>query len=316
MTIQKLTPNMMGCNAKVKLPQLYRMQQIVNSNGCDFSVYPLGEYDIITSIDRIGRNLTDLCLFAEMAIEHAFRDILVAQANPTGADICFEFGIDMCNESDIDTIVKSTLLYCEKFGIQIGKLHSVLSQQTHITVAARGLRPASRDKKKISSGKVFLVGLLGISKLNSLREFEENSVPSPHNFMRIDTIKPLLFRIRDELSDVSDVSGYGLAGALSNLAQRHRVGMEIELKPQLLSHRSAIDIPFDCHQTDYDETCIDFLSTQAMKIATLREVAGPLVLLVENTSRESFIKNIEDEYGCCFSEIGHYDNAKSGVRIK
>lgn len=306
----------MGCNAKVAWAQLNKMQDLVRTDKKDFAITNIGRDDLITSIDRVGRNVDDLRLFAELAVEHAFRDVLVGSATPIGADICFEFGEDLDGEANMHRLITAVVGYCEMVGVQVGKLHSVSSKQTHVTIAARGIRSARSGVKSTSAGRIFIIGLLGIAKMHSMRTIGDDSIPYPPDVLRIPLIRSLIAEISNHVAEVSDVSGYGVAGVLASFARGHAIGIDVRLDNSLLCDVLAVDIPFDCYSTEYDEENIRFFSSKALKIGTLREMAGPLIALVEESSKDAFILGLTKLGIACWSEIGSYSVGKAGVTIR
>lgn len=277
-----ICPDHFGCSGKLSFGETQRLARAVGDDGAgsDFSrISAFGE--VVSSIDRVHRCATEWDRFARIALNHAFGDVVCAGATPVQAMLSFEFGVD----TPVEEYAACSQAFARELaqrGIALGKCHSSRTDGvTAVTIAALANQP-SRLTSNIGSGDIYLSRAVGALKIHYLAELgtlaDKNGVSKvleyPENGPFLDLPWTLL----------TDVSGHGLLGAATQVAERHQVTIELELSPALAIAPEVLSLPVECLQNALSSYGIpvDSLPPEAETIATLRETAGPFLGFIED----------------------------------
>ncbi len=150
-----IDPDFFGCSGKLPFHETRQLVEAAgNAGSSDFA--PVGcDVAMVSSIDRIHRCARDWELFARIALDHAFGDVLCAGAAPVYAMLSFEFGLD-ADEADRATCSAAFARELAIRGVQLGKCHSGLSGGvTAVTVAVLAAG-ATRLTSVPQEGSLFL----------------------------------------------------------------------------------------------------------------------------------------------------------------
>jgi len=275
-----ICPDFFGCSGKLSYAETRRLARAAGNGACsDFA--QLGrDGPMVSSIDRVHRCARDWNIFARIALDHAFGDVLCAGAVPVHAMLSFEFGPD-ADEGNRSICSAAFARELAVRGVQLGKCHSGLSEGvTAVTVAVLADR-ATRLNSVPREGSIFLSRPIGALKLLYLSELgmpiETNSLagilaqPQSNGFFEA----PWSF--------VTDVSGHGLLGAVAQAAAAHGLAVDLALSNVHAASSEVLGIPVECLQNpskSYDLPLTGF-DSRAVALATLRETAGPFVGFLE-----------------------------------
>lgn len=307
-----LAPERAGCNAKLGYQETEYLKTVLFSNGLagDYSVSQVpAQTELISSIDKVGRFCADLSLFANAAICHAVRDVNSAMVAPIGIDCCFEFGGDMLTPSVREQLVSAVRASSARYGVKIGKCHSVFGGVTSLTVAAYGARPI-RPACPVGSGAVILSSELGAYRTVYLSA-QGHPLPDVHRAVELMTFdySPIVTRLAPFVYDAADVSGFGLSGALASLASRSNVSIKLDLNSRVFL--DGVRESISCLQSEGPPNVTGFTDEQ-MTILNRREVAGPLVMLAVGTVNE--VLDLCRKQGLSPEVIGTFSDGGQSVR--
>lgn len=276
-----ICPEFFGCSSKLPYNETRNLANASENGACgDFGHFGC-DGEMVSSIDRVHRCARDWGVFARIALNHAFGDILCAGAVPVQAMLSFEFGVD-ADEADRKICSAAFAHELAMRSVQLGKCHSGLSDGvTAVTVAVIAAR-AIRLESCLREGTLFLSRPIGALKLLYLAELgmpaEINplaEVPKPSDGIEF-TIAPW--------SHMIDVSGHGLLGAVAQVAATHGLAFDLALSSAHAASADVLALPVECLQnpiTSYDLPLAGF-DPRAVDLATLRETAGPFVGFLEN----------------------------------
>ncbi|WP_294335861.1 hypothetical protein [uncultured Sphingomonas sp.] len=282
-----LDPAQYGCSSKLPF------HETLSLAGAAGYKYPAGDFSVTSqigpyahSIDKVFRCSANWQVFADIALNHALGDVLVASATPLHVMLAFEFGPD-AQEADRRNATAAFFAAARARAVQVGKCHSsVGSGPTAVTIAVCGNR-ATIEIDAPADGIIYLSRPVGAFKMHFLAEMGLNdctaatatlsSRPSPS------------FPKCAKWAALSDVSGDGLAGAVLSIAARFRLDANIALGSEMAFAPDVLRVDVDClvnPEASYEDLPLTILSSDASHLMRLRETAGPFVGLL-NSNQET-----------------------------
>lgn len=280
-----LNPALVGCGKKVSLETIRSISNDLQLNfGADAASLELGGLILSTSIDRIGRFCDNLETFASLAVAHFIGDLIASDSKPCQISLCLEFGPEMESISEISELTSAFVSVIGNRGIQVGNLHSVRSDYTAVTACVVGI---SRMRKFVapSTGKVFLSDRLGAFKALIISELDgESTKARSHIDARL-----FLEELPPMISAGSDVTGFGVHGTLLNLAERHRLRMDVIVSESLAFSRDVLEVPIACIDGGRSFSSEGERAPAAHKLTNMSEVAGPMVMLCNADQEVEFV---------------------------
>lgn len=306
--------NKVGCGQKVHMCDVSILSKAIDIElSSDTGCTVVGDAMICSSIDRIGRMLNDIDQFCEVAILHAVSDLIVSNVDPQCASVSIEYGPEFDTVEKMATLSKSLSYGFKKLGIEIQNLHSVRSDYTHLTVSVFGIK----DKSKIptpNSGSVLISRTLGAAKMAVLREIDnDDSAP----FVSEIVSKRFLGEMKTDFF-ATDITGFGLAGAAINLANRVGASVQISLCDLNIVHEDVLGIPVGCFEADgiptdaFTATC-----RRSKAVALCTEFAGPALVFVASKNVDEFVDEFRELHGWDPIHIGEFrqEEPYAGVSI-
>ena len=275
-----LDPGQYGCSSKLPFCETFELASMNNgSSKGDYSVtLPDGPY--AHSIDRVFRCSDDWPTFADIALNHAFGDVLVAGATPHHVMFSFEFGPDT-DENERARATKAFFEAASARSVHVGKCHSSIAQNpTSVTIAVcgNGLRAITAPP---SNGLVCLSRPLGASKMHFLAEMGLSADPTATDILR--NGNPAGFCTSFRWAALSDVSGDGLAGAVLSMGARFGADILLTLNLASAFAPDVLEVEVDClvnPSSSYANLPITAQCPRAWHLMRLRETAGPFVGLL------------------------------------
>ena len=254
----------------------------------------------IRSIDKMFQIGVGPDLFAQLAVIHAGADLLCGGADVETLDVAFEFGPELDVQGRL-SLSQGMFLAAADAGIKVGKCHSTFGPVTAVTLAMSG-RTTIEYGPNCDEGALLLTRKLGAMRNLYLATLHEDS---PGCSAAVDVMlqghHELLRQLGSHVSAVVDVSGFGLAGALHEMA----LGLNAELYVPLQALGTRWlqgDVDPECLASELgtllDEFEID--PSQRVRLST-REFCGPMVLAVDHGKVEEVLRVAER---CGFADIG------------
>lgn len=275
-----IDPDYFGCSSKLGFSETKLIADAVkkSSPGGDFSLIDT-QPRLALSIDRISRCSSDWSVFANVALSHAENDVLCARAEPRYVLFAFEFGPD-AGESDRLRAAHAFAQEAERRGLSLGKCHSAIGlgpTAVTITVIGDGAKPAVTAP---NTGKIYISGPLGFSKLQYLAELGIlDSVccgqAASHRRSFVNAC---------DWSLLSDVSGHGLAGSLLHIASDHILDITVNLTSANIAADEVVSVEAGCllnTRSSFDRQSLA-CDDRAWAVAGLKETAGPIIGLLDD----------------------------------
>lgn len=277
-----ICPDFFGCSGKLPFSETQTLSLGAHgrSSGGDFSsLVPNGP--LATSIDRIHRCARDWDGFARIALNHAFGDVICAGASPVQAMLSFEFGVD-APEEEYAACSLAFVRELARRGVALGKCHSAKSDGiTAVTIATIAENP-SRLISRLEEGSVYLSRPIGALKLHYLAELK-GEIDKSEIQRLLETPNEAEF-LSAGWALMTDVSGHGLLGAVTQVAQGHTLDVELSLSAEHAISPEVISQVIECLQNPADSYGfpIDNIHPAAVHLVTLRETAGPFLGFVDD----------------------------------
>lgn len=276
-----ICPDFFGCSSKLTYSETRLLAESVGNGDCgDFANFD-GDGAMVSSIDRIHRCASDWDVFARIALNHAFGDVLCAGAVPVQAMLSFEFGVDT-DEADRTTCSASFARELARRGVQLGKCHSSQSEGvTAVTVAVVAARP-TRINSSPREGRLYLSRPIGALKLLYLSELGFPVLINP--LADVATVSEGGEFYDAAWSLVIDISGHGLLGAIASAAATHGLNFDLALSSAHVASADVLSHPVDCLQNAPSSYGVPLsgYDSRAVDLVTLKETAGPFIGFVED----------------------------------
>lgn len=303
-----IDPEFFGCGNKVDYFDTLSLAQLGGDQTKGDYSEVFGLRSAAFSIDKVYQCAQDNSTFAAIALNHALNDVLVSSAAPIQAGIAFEFAANLTSDARQE-LVTAFRRELDRRNIQLGKCHSSLSEVTSVTIAVIATNPRI-DRQRASQGDVTLSRAIGHFKMHYLMETGQiGPVVTSTELLT----NPFSSAFADsEFSDVTDVSGHGLAGSLHSLATRNSIDIDVILSPHLAAHPYVFEMPNACLLNDFHAFEIEGIDIdiESWRIAGLMETAGPMVGIVNRENK------VDQEESCWPKVIGHFSSGKGKLTIK
>lgn len=284
-----LIPERFGCGAKLSLPEL---QSHLTACGVEYiQSYAFSEkspYPSVRSIDKIYQIGVSAADFATLAIIHAGADLLCGGGQAATLDVGFEFGPDLALAGRLE-LSKAVFAAASKAGIEIGKCHSTFGPVTALTLALSGLKAWEFDQRSETGVLILTRPLGGMSRLYHAALHEDEDERHRWVSRLAQAHDGLIATNAAKIHNVVDVSGFGLAGALYEVAQSLEASIRIDTK--------VLDLTIggfgvECLTSELG-TLVDMSQLDdAQKVkATTREFCGPMIFSVADKHVEGVIES-------------------------
>ncbi len=271
-----LIPERFGCGLKLDFSELVALRRDLDRPfGVDAAVIEGVRPEMLSSIDRVFQVGAKPLHFCRLALRHAAADLIASGAEPRFVAASFEFGQELDVEGR-SALTSAFFAAARERSVQVGKCHSSTAPVTGLTLVVEGPIVA-RLRPLPTKGVIALAGILGgLERLYRLA-LEGSSAA-------IDTVKGFnpnqagLLSVVPELCFATDVSGYGLAGALWEFALSGP--LRVELDRESLSALTLVEeasIP-PCLCASLGDFGLPELDNRLQALVSRREFCGPYIL--------------------------------------
>ena len=205
-----------------------------NSSNDDAAVYDLGDGNaLISTTDFFMPIVDDAFDFGQIASANAISDIYAMGGKPILAIAILGWPIEKIPASIAKKVIEGARIICAKAGIALAGGHSIDSAEPFFGLAVNGTIPICNLKKNNTSQKddlIFLTKPIGVGILSTAQK--RNVLKEEHLKVLIDQLTSLnsvgeeLGKIKG-ISAMTDVTGFGLAGHLIEMAEGSGLSAEI-----------------------------------------------------------------------------------------
>lgn len=236
-----------GCGCKISpkvLEQILHTEQakfidpnllVGNETKDDAAVYDIGNgVGIVSTTDFFMPIVDDPFDFGRIAATNAISDIFAMGGKPIMAIAILGFPINKLPATVAQKIVEGGRFACQQAGIALAGGHSIDSPEPIFGLAVTGVVLTERIKKNASAEagcELFLTKPLGIGVLTTA-EKQGKLQPQHQNLARDVMCQMNLigaeFANIEEITAMTDVTGFGLLGHLSEICQGSNLRAEVD----------------------------------------------------------------------------------------
>lgn len=236
-----------GCGCKISpkvLEQILKTEQakfvdpnllVGNETKDDAAVYDIGNgVGIVSTTDFFMPIVDDPFDFGRIAATNAISDIFAMGGKPIMAIAILGFPISKLPASVAQQIVEGGRFACQQAGIALAGGHSIDSPEPIFGLAVTGVIAREQVKKNAAAEadcELFLTKPLGIGVLTTAEK--QGKLLLEHQFLARDLMCQMNligaeFAQIPDITAMTDVTGFGLLGHLSEICQGSQVRAEID----------------------------------------------------------------------------------------
>ncbi len=295
-TLEKILEN---TSSKIKYDDLI----VGNSSKDDAAVYHIGDGKcVISTTDFFMPIVNDPYTFGRIAATNAISDIYAMGGKPIMAVSIFGWPIDKLSEEIGAEVIAGGRSVCEEAGIPLAGGHSIDSPEPIFGLAVTGIVDLDKVKKNNSARvncKLYLTKPLGIGVITTAQKrgkIENDEINEAINAMTTLNKIGSVFSELDYVTAMTDVTGFGLLGHLTEICESSDISATINFKdvPVLPSTRKYLErgcTPGGTRKNfrSYGNK-ISPLSEEAKNILCDPQTSGGLLIAVKEENDEDFRK--------------------------
>jgi len=241
----KIAPSVLDTILKTQLANFNDPNLIVgNSSKDDAAVVDIGNgLGIISTTDFFMPIVDDPFTFGRIAATNAISDIYAMGGKPIMAIAILGWPVNLLAPEVAQQVVDGGRAVCHEAGISLAGGHSIDSPEPIFGLAVTGIIPLNKLKQNNSASagcKLYLTKPLGVGILTTAQKQQKLRDDDQHiaieAMCKLNDIGQSLAQI-DGVEALTDVTGFGLAGHLSEVCLGSKVKAQIEFaKLPLLEH--------------------------------------------------------------------------------
>ena len=278
-----------------------------NDTRDDAAAYDMGNgMALISTTDFFMPIVDDACDFGRIASANAISDVYAMGARPVLAIAILGWPINQLPPELAQRVLEGARAICAEAGITLAGGHSIDCPEPVFGLAVNGL-VAIRDLKRNSTAtagcKLYLTKPLGVGILTTAQKKAvlkpEHAAIAPQWMARLNKIGETLGKL-DYVKAMTDVTGFGLLGHLSELCEGSQVKAVVEFdkvpKLNLLDeylHQGCIPGGTDRNWASYQHK-IGPITDRQKQILADPQTSGGLLVAVEDAHTAAFEKILED----------------------
>ncbi|RUT73110.1 selenide, water dikinase SelD [Ancylomarina longa] len=234
----KISPKDLECILKSTRPIVPNPKLIVgNDTKDDAAVYDLGNGQaLISTTDFFTPIVDDPYDFGRIAATNAISDIYAMGGKPIMALAILAWPLEKLSTEIAQKVVEGARDVCADAGIQLAGGHSIDISDPVFGLSVNGIVATNRIKQNNTASPnctLFLTKPLGIGVLTTAEK--KKLIAHENNQLAVDLMCTLnkvgeIFGQQDYIKSMTDVTGFGLLGHLSEICEGSQVNAEIDFK--------------------------------------------------------------------------------------
>lgn len=289
-----------------------------NDERDDAAVCDLGDGSaIISTTDFFMPIVDDPTDFGRIASVNAISDIYAMGGTPLMAIAILGWPIDKLPPSVANEVIAGSRLACLEAGIPLAGGHSIDSPEPIFGLAVTGRVEIKNLKKNGGANPgdlLFITKPIGVGILSTSQK--KGKLKSEHNSVARDSMVKLnslgtAFGKLDYVKAMTDVTGFGLFGHLSEMCEASNTSAEIDFRKIPLLDKEAIQyylsencIPGGTHRNwDSYGHKIGEVSDYQKFICCDPQTSGGLLVAIDSPHKDDFLK-LTKEHGVMLEPIG------------
>ncbi|NND33097.1 MAG: selenide, water dikinase SelD [Saprospiraceae bacterium] len=305
-------------SAKAHFPQLL----VGNNERDDAAVFDLGDGTaIVSTTDFFMPIVDDAKDFGRIAAANAISDIYAMGASPIMAIAILGWPVDKIPAEVAAMVLEGGREICQSAGIPLAGGHSIDCPEPIFGLAVTGRGEVKNIKKNGGAApgcKIFLTKPLGVGILSTAQKKEE--LLPEHTGLARDNMVGLndigvVFGSQKYIKAMTDVTGFGLLGHLSEMCEASGVTAVIKSDKVPVLNQSALDyylskkcIPGGTvrNWASYGHKINDITAKQK-NILCDPQTSGGLLVAVAPQEEQNFIA-LTRKYGLKLTAFGHFES--------
>jgi len=299
-----------------------------NANKDDAAAYDLGNgTSVLSTTDFFMPIVDDAFTFGKIAATNALSDIYAMGGKPLMAISIFGWPIDKLSADVARQVIDGGRAVCEDAGIPLAGGHSIDSPEPIFGLAATGLVENANLMQNDSAETdcaIFLTKPLGIGILSTAqkqKKIEDGDIDPAIEAMTTLNKIGAEFAPIDSVVAMTDVTGFGLLGHLTEICEASGIGAKIwfervPLLPKVEYYRQLGCIPGGARKNfvSYGDK-ISEMTQQQREILCDAQTSGGLLVIVRKEGTEIF-QNVAEQYGLSLEPIGETTVRGSGPVVE
>lgn len=206
-----------------------------NEHHDDAAVYDMGNGTaIISTTDFFTPIVDDAFRYGQIAAANAISDVYAMGGQPLLAVAILGWPVDKLPAALAQRVVEGARSICKEAGIALAGGHSIDSQEPIFGLAVTGTVCISQLKKNNATQEgdyLFLTKPIGVGILTTAEKrkqlLPEHQLLATHQMVQLNSVGAKLGAI-EGVTAMTDVTGFGLGGHLSEMAKGSNTSMELE----------------------------------------------------------------------------------------
>ncbi|WP_456451249.1 selenide, water dikinase SelD [Hydrogenimonas sp.] len=314
----KISPMLLDDILKSARPKKAYPELLVgNDSKDDAAAYDLGNgTSVLSTTDFFMPIVDDPFIFGKIAATNALSDIYAMGGRPLMAISIFGWPIDKLPAEVAREVIDGGRAVCDDAGIPLAGGHSIDSPEPIFGLAATGLvenRYLMRNDTARPESYLFLTKPLGIGILSTAQkqkklEDERHIEPAIEAMTTLNKAGSEFAKL-GSVSAMTDVTGFGLLGHLTEICEGSGIGAtvwfkKVPLLPNVEKYRQLGCIPGGARKNfkSYGHK-ISEMTPQQREILCDAQTSGGLLVVVDKSGVGEFLKMAE-AYGLALEPIG------------
>ncbi|KAH0577715.1 Cysteine desulfurase / Selenide, water dikinase [Spironucleus salmonicida] len=245
----------LGCACKLRPQALSRVLQSINfgkdpnilvsqATADDACVYQLDNQLLVSTTDFFSPVIDDAYLFGKISAANALSDVYAMNSKPIFAIAIAGFPSNRMSEDSMIQVIQGAVDKCQEAGIVISGGHTIESIEPFFGLCVNGIQnriekiKLNRIEEKVCQNDIYLVMTkkLGVGMLTTA--MKRGLIQNRQNYKEIydelvwnmETLNIIKQELPDQVVALTDITGFGLAGHLSEMLIQDGLSAEIYTK--------------------------------------------------------------------------------------
>ncbi len=327
----KISPALLEIILKNNKSQSFPGLLVGNEHKDDAAVFDLGNGTaMISTTDFFMPIVDDAFDFGRIASVNAISDIYAMGGKPIMAIAILGWPIDKLSAEIASEVIRGSRAVCEEAKIPLAGGHSIDCPEPIFGLAVSGIIETNRLKTNAGAKAgdlIYLTKPIGVGILTTAEKKgllkEQHKSMAIQSMLKLNSIGRIISEF-DYIHSITDVTGFGLAGHLIEMAEAsnlqaliHYVKLPL-ISDELQKYIDAGAVPGGTHRNwkSYGDKVI-LTNQESFKVIADPQTSGGLLIAVDPNHQVNFEKILEENH-CPNHLIGRFQNStnsRSGIRI-
>lgn len=304
----KISPKVLDTILESSLSEIHDPNLLVgNASRDDAAVYDLGNGEaVISTTDFFMPIVDDPFTFGRIAATNAISDIYAMGGSPMMAIAIFGWPLDKLPPEVGQQVIEGGRSVCANAGMSLAGGHSIDAPEPIFGLAVTGrvaIKHLKENSKAQVGDRIYLTKPLGIGILTTAQKqkkiTKEDEARAIDTMCQLNDIGSKLAKI-DGINAITDVTGFGLGGHLSEVCLGSGVGAiinynKVPILPNIKNYLANGCSPGGA-QRNFDSYGhnLSQMEAEVQSIICDPQTSGGLLIMVSNAAQSEFDKMMQD----------------------